>query len=120
MVSWFLLFVALMVVAVVVLQNPSSEPMTCSRPLYGPRDTRPGLYGPGDGPFVPGKPESKHPGCRVRNDQPIDDDGKCSSDSSSRNPNCLPTYSYSPSLDLAFPTEGPPEPYLNDFDKIRR
>jgi len=120
MLSWFLLFLAFMLLAVVVLQSPTSEPMTSIHPLYGPRYTRPGLYGPGDGPFVPGQPKSNHPGCSVRNDKPVNDDGKCSSDSSSRNPNCLPTYSYSPSLDMAFPTDGPPEPYLNNFDNIRR
>lgn len=116
---WFLLFLAAMLGASLLLQRPP-EAMTCSRPLYGPRDSRHGLYGPGDGPYTPAKAESSHPGCRVRNDKPVDDDGKCSSDTSSRNPNCLPVYSYSPSLDMAFPTDGPPEPYLNNFDNIRR
>jgi len=122
MISWFFLFVALMLVVSLSLQKPQ-EAMTCSRPIYGPEGIRPGLYGPGDGPFNPGNiaPQSTHPGCRVRNDLPVIDDGKCSSDTSSKNANCLPTYSYSPSLDRAFPTNGlPPMPFLNDFSALGR
>jgi len=101
-----------------ILQKSPTEDMTCKRPLLGPA-YKPGLYGPGDGPFTPGGFESKHPGCRVKSDQPVVDDGTCSSDTSSRNPNCLPTYSYRP--EPAFFTDGlPPAPYLNNFDKIGR
>jgi hypothetical protein len=105
------------------LRTPESEPMTCSRPLLGPNNPDPGLYGPGDGPYKPPvtKPDPKHPGCRVSNGQMIEDDGKASSDTATRNPNNLPVYSYSPSLAKAFPTNGcPPMPYLNDFSALGR
>jgi len=105
------------------LRTPESEPMTCSRPLFGPDNLKPGLFGPGDDPYTPPQttPAPKHPGCRVSNSQMIEDDGKASSDTATRNPNNLPVYSYSPSLAKAFPTNGcPPMPYLNDFSALGR
>ena len=120
---WFLALLLLMLGATIFIRNPESEPMTCSRPLLGPNNPDPGLYGPGDEPYTPPEsmPEPKHPGCRVRNGRMIEDDGKASSDTATRNPNNLPVYSYSPSLAQAFPTNGcPPMPYLTDFSAIGR
>jgi len=110
-----------MLVATISLRSPDSEEMTCSRPIYGPNNLRPSLYGPGDGPLLQSsRPEPKHPGCRASNTQMIEDDGKASSDSATRNPNNLPVYSYSPAIAQAFPTEGAPMPYLNDFGGFGR
>ena len=116
---WFLLLLAFILGGIVWSQRPREE-MTCSRPIYGPEGIRPGLYGPGDGPYTPGKHESKHPGCRVRNDNSVIDDGKFSSDTATRNPQYLSVYKYSPPLEKAFPTEGPPVPYLTDFSGFGR
>jgi len=121
---WFFAFLLLVLGATMFLRTPESEKMTCSRPLLGPNAPDPGLYGPGDGPYKPSDtmPEPKHPGCRIGgNGRLIEDDGKASSDTATRNPNNLPVYSYSPSLAQAFPTDGcPPMPYLTDFSALGR
>ena len=120
---WFAMFLLVVLGASMFLQTPV-ETLTCSRPVYGPHGAHPGLYGPGDGPYSPGAPaapEHKHPGCRVRNSQTVEDDGKASSDTATRNPNNLPVYAYSPSIERSFPTEGcPPMPFLNNFKHISR
>ncbi len=68
---------------------------------HGQRDTRsyPEIYGP-DVELVPGmKPRS----------------GKNRSDDTSD-----PTYEFNPDLQKAFPTEGPPKPFLTDFSGFQR
>lgn len=59
----------------------------------------PNIYGP-DVPMVPGmKPHSrKHESDNVEDD----------------------TYDYNPDLQKAFPTSGPPQPFLTDFSKFQR
>jgi len=119
---WFFLFLAAMLASVVILQT--REQMTCSRPVYGPTGQN-SIYGPGDDPLshdIAGPQTiSKHPGSQVRIDSAVEDDGKFSSDTATRNPQYLPVYQYSPPIERAFPVEeGGPQPFLNNFDKIGR
>lgn len=123
---WFFLFLAVVVVGCILLQSPTQERMTCSRPVLGPA-SNPSMYGPGDDPSSTFSSSStqrlsnKHPGCRVGNNGIVCDDGKFSSDTATRNPQYLPVYTYSPPLERAFPVEeGGPQPYLNNFDRIGR
>ena len=123
---WFFLFLAVIVVGCILLQSPTQERMTCSRPVLGPA-SNPSMYGPGDDPSSTFSSSStqrlsnKHPGCRVGNNGIVCDDGKFSSDTATRNPQYLPVYTYSPPLERAFPVEeGGPKPYLNNFDRIGR
>jgi hypothetical protein len=112
---WFFLFLAAMLASVVILQT--REQMTCSREVYGPTGQN-SIYGPGDEPV---SQISKHPGSQVRIDSAVEDDGKFSSDTATRNPQYLPVYQYSPPIERAFPVEeGGPQPFLNNFDKIGR
>jgi hypothetical protein len=55
------------------------------------------------------------------NTHTLEDDGKFSSDTATRNSMYIPVYKYSPPIERAFPVEeGGPQPYLNNFDRIGR
>ena len=62
--------------------------------------TYPDIYGP-DIPIVPGTKNNSIPG-KHASDQ-VDDE----------------TYDFNPDLQKAFPTEGPPQPFLTDFSKFQ-
>ena len=60
----------------------------------------PDIYGP-DIPLVPGTKTKKMP--NKHSSDEVDDE----------------TYDYNPDLQKAFPTEGPPQPFLTDFSKFQ-
>ena len=142
----FFLFLAVLLAGTVLLKQ--REPMTCTRPVFGPNGKL-GIYGPGDSPmsnYIGGAhsadstaphtepsydtepshqttapPEETTPVSVTLNKAPIEDDGKFSSDTATRNPKYLPVYNYSPPIERAFPVEeGGPQPFLNNFDRIGR
>ncbi len=82
---------------------PKPEPSGGGRSGRGRRTdggTYPEIYGP-DVELIPGTKPSKP--------------GKHSSDDTSDS-----TYEFNPDLAKAFPTSGPPQPYLTDFSKLER
>jgi hypothetical protein len=60
----------------------------------------PDIYGP-DVPLVPGTKTKSMPGKHTSDE--VDDE----------------TYDFNPDLQKAFPTEGPPQPFLTDFSKFQ-
>lgn len=62
--------------------------------------TYPDIYGP-DIPSVPGTKKKAMPGKHTSDE--VDDE----------------TYDFNPDLQKAFPTEGPPQPFLTDFSKFQ-
>ena len=62
--------------------------------------TYPDIYGP-DIPLVPGTKTKSMPGKHTSDE--VDDE----------------TYDFNPDLQKAFPTEGPPQPFLTDFSKFQ-
>jgi hypothetical protein len=62
--------------------------------------TYPDIYGP-DIPLVPGTKTKPMPGKHASDN--VDDE----------------TYDFNPDLQKAFPTEGPPQPFLTDFSKFQ-
>jgi hypothetical protein len=100
-------------------KKQKSTDTPASAPIFGPTAPKPVSPGPGSGgrgrrrgtgdypniygpdvPMVPGmKPHSrKHESDNVEDD----------------------TYDYNPDLQKAFPTSGPPQPFLTDFSKFQR
>jgi hypothetical protein len=93
-----------------------SKPYASEAPIMGPKapkvepappktnnngDSESGVYPDIYGPEYQGPPGSKH------------SKGKHSSDDTSDE-----TYQFNPDLKKAFPTEGPPQPFLTDFSKF--
>lgn len=88
-------------------------------PIYGPK-TRPPEPSPGPGRGGGGKHDSRTypdiygpdveliPGTKPRSNKHKSDD---TSD---------PSYDFNPDLQKAFPTSGPPQPFLNDFSGFQR
>ena len=77
---------------------PSSS--SGSKPGSDNSGVYPDIYGP-DIPLVPGTKKKAIPGKHVSDE--VDDE----------------TYDFNPDLQKAFPTEGPPQPFLTDFSKFQ-
>jgi hypothetical protein len=112
---WFFLFVAILCIVVWVLQNREVEHMrVCSHPMEGPRQgdgAYPDIYGPGY--------EERRK--RARETEVVEDDGMFDSTTATRNDAYIRVFKFGePDLKLAFPTSGPPQPYLTDFSKFHR
>ncbi len=74
-------------------KDPKSKKTTPTQSVY------PDIYGP-DVELVPGT--------KPQNPKHVSDDTSG------------PTYEFNPDLQKAFPTSGPPEPYLTDFSKFQK
>jgi hypothetical protein len=109
---WFFLFVAILCVVVWVLQD-REHMRVCSHPMEGPRQgdgAYPDIYGPA-------YDERR----RAAREVVVEDDGKFDSATATRNDAYIRVFKFgAPDLKLAFPTSGPPQPFLNDFSKFHR
>lgn len=87
------------------IYGPKAEKVVPSKPgssKSGSDNTGvyPDIYGP-DIPLVPGTKKKAMPGKHASDE--VDDE----------------TYDFNPDLQKAFPTEGPPQPFLTDFSKFQ-
>lgn len=98
-----------------------SKPYASEAPIMGPKapkvepappktnnggDSESGIYPDIYGPEYQGPPGSKHSSSKHQSSKHQSDD---TSDE---------TYQFNPDLKKAFPTEGPPQPFLTDFSKF--
>lgn len=90
-------------------------------PLYGPNATAPPPEPSGTSPSSKGSGSSGGTYPMIYGPDAIlapgtkPPSGKTSSDDTSD-----PTYEFNPDLKKAFPTEGPPQPFLTDFSKFQK
>lgn len=84
-------------------QNPPPPPAPTKGDAKG-KDSNDGNYPDIYGPEYQGVPGMK----------------QCTSGKQSSDNTCDSTYDYNPDLQKAFPTNGPPQPFLTDFAKFQR
>lgn len=145
-----LFIIGLVLVSWILKSTQTEGMETCSRPLRGPKDDKeyPEVYGPSGGRSATGKSREgqtsngkpvdnskcsitgqvqKTPGGPIQPGPGLyaawDDGDVMDSTTMTQNPLYASTFAFqvpSYKMDLSFPAEGPPQPYLTDFSNFHR
>jgi hypothetical protein len=93
--------------------GPKAPQVVPAPPKSGGGDSRSGVYPEIFGPEYQGPPGAKKSSKKTKNNEQGSDLHQ-SDDTSD------PTYEFNPDLKKAFPTNGPPQPFLTDFSKFQK